>query len=281
MENQLTILPPDNETTSATTEAKATMPERKIDCTCEQCKKEYKAAYARSRFCSDKCRVKFFRTKNASMKAENTTKSLAVNDSKETKEKEPRIPQPVFQNISPPMAIAVQMLQKDADRWERLYNEERKKAIDLDKELTKLKDESRDKEYKTKLDGIEAQKPDFLDRVLAGLGNIPAPIIEQIAPIIGRITGALIPGDPNQAGPQQIGGVQLDEMSTQLLQWISTLDEQNRNNLFIMIGKMMNMDNQKLSASLTKAINLFKNGQLNGHHQPSPNLGLDMSMYGG
>lgn len=270
---------------------------------CEFCEKEYDAVYKNSRFCCHNCKRKGQRRTLRMLREQEsyiqTTPSIPpvmnkpeqpkpvapikeVSDEKIDKtEKKIKSIRPKFSNLPADVSIGVSLLERELDRMERMYEEERAKRKKIQGKYEELKDRTKDEKHAQQLAGIEAAKPDVLDRIIAGVGQLPQPILEQLAPALGRLVNKMMPGDEGVAG--QLQGSEIDPMTAQLIQWIAAQPEQQRELLLHVIGKLMGLEQDKLSATLMQFLNLLQNGStLSGpESQPSiqPQPGYDEKYY--
>lgn len=251
--SQLTILPEQPHT------------KRTYDKVCDECGKDYQTVSQGAKFCSSLCRGKYFRK----MK---TASSLATEAKAEIKSAQPASITPVITGLPPHLQIAFDLLKKDSERMERAYNEERDRRRKVEGELQKLKDDTRDKEHKKALQGLEEKKPDLLDR----LANLPTPILEQFAPVLGRLAGLLVPGGDVAQPIAGVGG-QLDEGQLQFLNWIATLPGELQKNFIGLLATLSNMDEQQLTHTLSQFQNLLTTGTT---IKQEPSSGYDKTMFG-
>lgn len=235
-----------------------TIPEKgKYPRTCQQCSVEYKAVMPDGKFCSDKCRGAWHR-KNK------TTGQLTIeHESQRSKNFLPAINvEPVFSGLTPHMQIAVNLLQKESKRWEDSYKEERTTRKKIEQELTILKDKVREDAHRHALGEIESDKPSTFERML---GSIPAPIMEQIAPVLGQLLSRVVLPAPSLA----MGGVQgLDESQGQIISWITQLPAPLQQGV---MGVLVKLSESSTPENLHKSIHQINNLLTNGntmHHQP-------------
>jgi hypothetical protein len=216
---------------------------------CKQCKKEYSAVLQTSKFCSGACRAKWNKLNPKSV--EDKEVSLVKKESTQA------VPAPIFSGLSPQMQIAVNLLQKESDRWEAAFKEERDLRKKAEQDRDSFKEKLRDTEHKQVLDGIENEKPSMLERLL---GSMPAPFIEQLAPVVGRLAGLIVPGQGQAALPMAGVEGQLDNVQIQILQWIASLPEELQKQVLTVISTLMQMQPQDITITINKILNLLKNG---------------------
>jgi hypothetical protein len=156
--------------------------------------------------------------------------------------------------MSPEIAITIDLLKADSRRWEELYNEQRKENKKLKADLERQDREAKEREHKQRLEGLEERKPDFMDRI----ANLPPQVLEAFTPILGRLGNLLIP----DAAAMPIAGVQgqLDESTVQFLSWVDQLPDDERKDLFDILGALTVQDPPIRKTSLMKVKNLFTNG---------------------
>lgn len=168
----------------------------------------------------------------------------------------PPIPTPSINTnkLSPEIAITIDLLKADSRRWEELYNEERKERKKLQTEMARQDRDAKDKEYKQRLQGLEERKPDLVDRI----ANLPPQVLEAFAPILGRLGNLLIP----DVAAMPMAGVQgqLDESTVQFLSWVDQLPDDEKKDLFDILGALTIQDPHLRKVSLAKFKNLLING---------------------
>ncbi|HMG94354.1 MAG TPA: hypothetical protein VK589_30045 [Chryseolinea sp.] len=265
-EQQLTILNDDQQSNGSPER----LPKKTYEKICEECGKQYHTVSQGAKFCSSFCRGRYFRK----MKPTNTP---TTSDTKPAFDKPVQSITPTIAGMPPHIQIAVDLLKKDSERMEKAYNEERDRRRKAETELQKLKDDVRDREHKKALEGLEEKKPDWFDR----LANLPTPVLEQFAPVLGRLAGMLVPGGE---GAQQMAGVggQLDEAQVQFLSWIAALPEELQKNFMAINAALTHMDENTLAFTLTQIQNLLVNGStVSKAPSLTPSLGYDKTMYGG
>jgi hypothetical protein len=269
---QQTIFPDGNNHTGSTEAHPESHPEKTRNC--DHCGRQYPFSGNRARFCSDRCRKAF---KSLSMQPSQTE----TNPEKKT----PAVPTTSINTgkLSPEIAITIDLLKADSRRWEDLYKEERtdhKKnlaaAITREKKLQddiiRLESEAKDKEHKHALQGIEARKPDFMDRI----ANLPEPVLNAFAPILGRLAN-LIPEGASGATMAGTNTTQLDEGTVQFLAWVDQLPDDEKKSLFTILGTLTTQDPPLRKTSFTKIENLLIHGTtMQNNNSP----GYDRSMYG-
>lgn len=231
-------------------------------CENPDCKREYEAHQSNSRYCSSACR-------SAAWKKNKSSAPQSI-DEKETKQLAPA-PAQLLTGLTPQLQIAIDLLRKEGDRWEKSYNEERTRRKKAEDEVLKLKEEMLKKEHASALQGIENAKPDMIDRMLNGLSNLPAPIVEQFAPLIGRLGNLLMP-----SGSAPVEGVQgqLNEPQIQFINWINTMPPETQKNFMIAMAELSRFDEQKLN-TVVGQINQFLLQGTTMRSQP-----FDQAMYG-
>lgn len=154
--------------------------------------------------------------------------------------------------LSPQIQIAVNLLQKEADRWESAYKKSEEKREKLETELQTLRTESRDKDHRQALQGIEDKKPSGLERFMDAFAKTPAPILDSLAPIIGAL-GNLIPK------PKSLQGVdgQLDDITMDVVKWMQTKPAEFNQQLYAILNVIARQPDAEQTVSLTKLYNLL------------------------
>jgi len=235
---------------------------------CDHCNKEYDASYKNSQYCSTYCRSSAHKKRKMTEPPSANTKPAEAKPVVKT-----TIPAPVFNGFDPHMQIVVDLLKNEIKRESTEKEEWKAECKKVQEAYSKLKDDTQAKEHAKALGDLEKAKPGFMDQVATFFGNLPAPILEQFSPAIGRLLNYALPTEGAAPGMAGVNG-QLDEMQSQLLTWIASLPEPNQQSLFNIIGTMMQMDATKLSATQNQILNLLKNGStLQGGT-------VDQSMYG-
>lgn len=259
---------------------------------CDECHEEYTASSKLSRTCGPRCRTRAMRRiakEQAQQPSQTMNESQEMSPTRDpvTTEKPDKAIRtksirPKFSGLPPDVSIGVMLLERELDRMEQMYTEERAKRKKIQDKYETLKDQVKDERHQQQLAGIEAAKPDLLDRVISGVSQLPAPILENLAPALGRLMEKVVPAGEGVAG--QLQG-HIDPMTGELLQWIANLPEAIRENLLLVIGKLMGLDQEKLNSTLVQFLNLIKSGStLSGtadevvNIQPTPPY--DQTMYG-
>jgi len=253
---------------------------------CNECGKTYTAITAKSLYCSGRC-AKRSQRKAVSLRGIDqpvTTMNTQKNDQTELiekpeKEKRDRAIRPKFSNLPADVSIGVMLLEKELDRKERMYEEERAKRKKIQAKYEELKDRTKDEKHAQALAGLESAKPDIMERVMSGLAQLPPQILEGIGPAIGRLMNKVVPPE-GVAG--QLQGGDVDPMTRELLAWIAAQQDQTREMLFGVIAILMGMEPDKLSATLVQILNLLKGGSTLSGTEPTtiePRLPYDKAMY--
>lgn len=243
-----------------------TKKQARYDRKCEECGKDYKAMLRHSKFCSNVCRAAWNR-KNGNKKI---AEGAQQQDVKQTSSLPAAIVSPAITGLPPHLQIAVDLLKNEARRWEKSYDDAASKLEKANDRIKELEKKMSDKEHEVALQGIENQKPDVIDRVLNGLSNMPAPIVEQFAPLIGRLGSLLVP-----SGAAAVQGVQgqLDEPQIQFINWINGLPPETQKSFMMAMAELSRFDEAKLHNTITQINQFLKVGTT---AQRTP----DVSMYG-
>lgn len=245
---------------------------------CNECGTEYETRHPASMYCSGRCRQRALRSRHPNEqpkqeqpsqtiplmnapqpKPESSVKEVTEEKIDKTEKRNPSI-RPKFSNLPPDVAIGVSLLERELNRVEDMYREERGKRKKIQEKYERLKDEVKDERHANQLAGIEAAKPDLVERIMSGFGQLPQPLVESLAPALGRLMDKVVPpSQPGVAGQLQ-GGEQMDPMTADLIRWIAAQPEQTRELLFHVIGKLMGLDQEKLPATLMQFLNLLQSG---------------------
>jgi hypothetical protein len=253
-----------------TTEEKRTRKvlEAKHDRECLECKKQYKAKYEHSKFCSDFCRSTFNR--KAASKAATASKLNGI----DKMEKETNVPSlfpkdaagatPVFHNLPAHLAIAVDLLKNDGKRWEHAYNQEREKRKEIQAKYIEAKDELAKIKVDHKIESIENAKPSGL----SGLAENPLvlKLMEHAGPALGawlmKMQGESTPG-------QLMSGMegQLDEVTQKQLSdinsWYLTLSDKAKAVLYDVLHSLgQSKTPEILNDTLLRIQNILKSGSV-------------------
>lgn len=243
-----TTTPEQNEHNEAVNTTTARQMVKRYERVCQLCKKEYKTPIANSKFCSDLCRGRAHREKKFNQQIDISETSPNMN----TPSALPTV-KPVFTGLAPHMQIAVDLLQKEATRWEEAFKKESAAHEKTKAELIKLKEDILRKEHEQTLQGIEDAKPGMFENILNGINQLPAPILEQIAPVLGRLANAFV--------PQQLGmGGQLDDNTQGLVNWLQTLPEDLRTHVMVLVASLSQLPPAELTQKLSQIKNLFTHG---------------------
>ncbi len=166
---------------------------------CLNCEKGFEITNTQSRqkFCSDKCRRLYKKQTTMNTTTAPAPASNNVTEEKVEKEKRREPLRPKFNNISPELTITIDMITRERDNAIADYREERQKRKKIQEKFEQLKEKVKDDAHANALAGVEAAKPDFLDRILSGFSQIPAPIAEKIAGPIGNLVEKMTGGAPS------------------------------------------------------------------------------------
>lgn len=143
----------------------------------------------------------------------------------------------------------IRQLEKEVDRWEKLYNEQKvtaqkflEKKDAIQKELDELKNEEKIRTL---------SKPSGLD------GIMQSPLIEQLMPHIGPSLGKYLDRMIEAQGtPKAIAGIEnLDEqtrsMMENMMKWFATLDVPTQKNIYMLLNNL-SMDQEKINARINQ-----------------------------
>ena len=218
---------------------------------CDQCGKPYPFSRKTSRFCSGTCRGLAHVKNNSIMKPP----SPPIEEEKPEK-KSTIIPSPSLNTnkLSTDAAIAIELLKEAKKELQQQLNDERKENKKLKAQLENQILSSKEKEYNARLQGLEERKPDLLDRI----SNLPPQVLEAFTPILGRLGNLLIP----EMATTPMAGVQgqLDESTSQFLAWVDQLPDDEKIDLFDLLGALTIQDPSTRKTSLKKVKNVLING---------------------
>lgn len=197
------------------------------------CKKEFTPKNSRAQYCCASC--------NARASQIRLAEKAGIKISAPSQEQN----QSVMQTINPQMSLSgafpipphAQMMinhhEKESQRWEGRYNEEVKEHKETKKKLEDLKEELRDNEKPSGLNGF-AQSPMGVE------------VIKAIGPALGEFAMAMARKQTAQSEPAQIGAAPTT-MDAQFAKWVGGLKEGTQRNLWGMLNKMAEMDEERMN----------------------------------
>ncbi len=151
-------------------------PLQPFQCTCIECQTEFTAFTKKARYCGQKCRRRhdrrLEREQQQQQPQEVPAQSIPVMEKPKPKpedtqvddlevvdkkaEKKFKVIRPKFQNLPADVGIAVGLLERELDRMEAMYQEERIKRKKIQGKYQALKDTVKDERHASQLAGIEA-----------------------------------------------------------------------------------------------------------------------------
>lgn len=183
---------------------------------CNHCGKTYTYKLNSSKFCSGSCRASAA-VKKKGLGAITTTKPEVKTPERNRFD--------VPNDIGPQAQYIITQSNKEADRWERLYNEVRTELKEKEKAEKQLRDELA--QIKTDQKIAEASAPGGL----SGLMESPAmaQILQHAGPGIGKLAERFADWVANSPSTPQISGTGGNgDGLTQFAQWLASLDEDTR-----------------------------------------------------
>lgn len=259
------------------------------DRTCVQCGKAYDTSTSNSPnlFCSEVCRHKHQRVRKkqkidqlrqqaqSALNGNNgngessspvaiVEEKLPVQNSKPVSDRQATMH--ITSSMPPHMALMVDLLKKEATRWEKAYQEEKasKKRLAIDNQA--LRD---------RLKEIELKKPTGLQ------GLAESPLMKDLLPFVGPALGRLAEGIANAAmpGAGQIAGTngqldaQLEKEVHDINQWYISLPRQQQQEVFAILDMLANAKSpEAMSLIAKKILTLIKNGPNGSKPIPGPTM---------
>ena len=204
---------------------------------CDECEKEYTYKLASSKFCSGSCRAKSAIKK----------KGLGeVTNSKPTVKAPERLRFDTPSDIGPQAQYIITQSAKEADRWERLYNETRTELKDKEKTEKQLRDE---------LAQIEASAPGGF----SGIMESPAfsQLLQHAGPGIGKLAEKFADwvSSSGSTAPQ-ISGPGGNDPLAQFAQWLASLEENTRLQVWQLMQYLSSLPPQDLEMTLMQLENM-------------------------
>jgi hypothetical protein len=201
-----------------------------------------------------------------------TTPTKKDDDGKETQHQKlpssPVVGSPIFQGLSPQMAIAVDLLKQDSRRWEDLYKEEREKRKKMQGKYEETKDELVKLKVDHRIESIENAKPSGLQ------GFSENPIVLKLVEHVGPALGALMMKFADGPTQGQLVGTdgQLDEVAqgqmNDIIKWMSELPVETRGVLYEVLHQLAQSKTiEILNDTLMRMRNILKAGTVIIPHQ--------------
>jgi hypothetical protein len=232
---------------------------------CEECSTPFTSMLKRARFCSGKCRAKNARKNGTSLGIafKETGSQLPVPASQRTS-------MHVLSQTDPQTQVVMDILTKEASRWEDAWKEERTQRKELQKANAALKEQLAALKVDHQMEALENSKPSGL----AGLADNPLvqKLFEHAAPALGAFLMRYAEGAPQQ----MISGTdgQLDETTQKQLAdlntWYAQLPQAAKDGVYQVLTDLAKIQNPELlNLTLTKIHNLIniKNGRSIPHMQ--------------
>lgn len=187
---------------------------------CDHCKKEYQYKLGSSKYCSGTCRAKASVLNGAQL-----VRPEVVTD------EESRIsPAPVRASLELSPAISdqarfmIRQLEKECDRWEAAFKEEKEKKSKVKKTLEKVEKELSELKQEIAIDSATA--PSGLQGIVESEG------FKQLAPFIGPVLQKLgerllVPGEGNSAQMEGAGENNSSPISG-ISEWFNSLSDSTK-----------------------------------------------------
>lgn len=212
-------------------------------CKLDSCRKEYNPGNRRSAFCSEKCRI-IYKSKLSGLNG--------ITESKPdlTAPKNLSLPKPKITGLEPAVQMAVDLLVKNAEVWEKYYHEVVARLKAVEEENTRLKEKIKEDEHAAALSGVEDAKPTLLGKIL---NEIPDAWKEHLGPAIGALASKAAQSFAGTDG-------QLDEPSQQMIEWVKSLPDEEQQKFAAIVATLMQMDSTSLQDTTTRIINLLTGG---------------------
>lgn len=245
-------------TTETTTEEKKRKPiEANIDRECLKCGKHYKAKNSASKFCSDICRNTF----NQSQKRKPNAAPLGSID-----DKSPAFPKPVaaptFTDIPAHLKIGVDLLTKEAQRWEDAFKDERQKRKDLQAKFEAQREELAKLKVDHQIEAIQNAKPSGLN------GLAENPLVLKLMDHAGPALGAWLAKMADASNTSMTGtDGQLDDATAKQLHdinsWFVTLEEKQREEVYKLLFVLGQSKTPAIfNDTVLRLQNILKNGSI-------------------
>lgn len=182
---------------------------------CNQCGKDYEYKLGSSKYCSGTCRAKAS-VLNGAQVTQPTTEEIEVKTSTPAPR---RTEMELSPAISDQARFMIRQLEKECDRWESAFNEEKQKKSKVKEKLEKVQKELSELKQEIAIDSATA--PSGLQGIVESEG------FKQLAPFIGPVIQKLgerllVPG----GGSTQIeGSAETASPIAQISDWYNSLSE--------------------------------------------------------
>lgn len=221
------------------TEVTNDRPKKVRNCGYEPCGKEYTYTLESSRFCSGKCRVAW----NKEEKLKNATVPLAPMAKGFDMQGLAGLQQALFA-IPPHAQMMIDHHKKEADRWETVYNDEKKKRESAEQQYKELKDTTE-----------RADKPKGLQGFVQSNQEICLELVKTFGPTINKIM--------ESKAPAQIAGApDVDENAKLFLEWLPKNSADTQGALWKLIQTLSQLEEPKLVFAISNILN-YLNGNAN------------------
>lgn len=236
---------------------------------CLQCGNPFTPKLNRAKFCSSACRAKHSRL-HPSEASPQLFEGIP--------EKKPT-PAPSSTQIVatmgalPPHAqYIITSQEREINRWEENYREEKKKREAAETKLAELKDQIKEQEHKAALNGIESElkKPGMDDKIM---GFLQTPFGEKLGGLL--LEKLISPAGPQLAGANGQLDASAQNQVAEIANWYSSLPEDLRAQVYSLLQQFAGSKPETLPALLKRIQNLLKTGStMNGHSMTGANAAM-------
>jgi hypothetical protein len=216
--------------------------------TCGQCGKGIDHMDARAKFCSHNCRSSFS-SKNSRMRSATQSDALPK-EQREQKESSHKGMQVALTGLPAHASYIIAHQQKEIDRWERQFNEEKSEHKRTKEKYKDLKEEIQNERHATELKGLENARPGALDQLKGMIEVIPE---EVRGPMFSFLFNKIVPS-------ANLGGVQVSENQqwAQIQSWYAQLPEDQQQKIYEILNGLAMSNPQTFDLRLTQIGNLLK-----------------------
>lgn len=171
-----------------------------IKCNLPSCSKEFAPRKGKI-YCSNTCRSKASIIKTSGLG--NLVQTEIKKEDASTPKASPAIDHSVMNQMPAHAQFIIRQLEKESDRWEKAYNEQKKKRSDLIEQLTKIQTELAELKTEQKINSIEQEhkKPGALQ------GILDSPLGQHIGPALGKLAERFVDSIPMEAAPAAIAQI--------------------------------------------------------------------------
>jgi len=228
---------------------------------CNNCGKNYLAKLNTSKFCSDACKLSNYR-KIKKTRNEGMNRPEDDIDPKQKNNGGNNVVS-VIQGLSPQAQYIIGDQQKQNNRLQKLYDEEREARKKLKSKYEDLKQEHIQMQNDHRIESIENKKPSGL----AGLAESPMfpQLMEHIGPALGMLAQGLVQkisglGNGGLAGIEGQLDADVQNQITEINKWYASLPRPMQISMYDVLIKFASQSAEQLPETLTRISNLLKNG---------------------